>query len=246
MKRVIGILSGKGGVGKTTCAVNLAMAAHKLAEPVVVIDCDVENANLGLHLGLYDFPRTIHDVLARNSDILEAVHIHSTGLRMVPASIATKFARQNLTGIRKIVNEFNHLQFLDSPPGLGQNVRELINVCDDVIVVSTPDVPSITDAYKTVRMARAAKKKVLGVLLNRVTRRDEIPSAQVHDIFGLPVIGIIPEDKTIKKSLYHRLPVTEYKPYAPSSRAFFMVASSLLGRQYKKPALAGFRNFLAR
>ena len=86
--RIISIMSGKGGVGKTVSAINLAMALKELNKDAVVIDADISTANVGIQLGFKNFPISLQDVLAKNKSLFSAINIHKSGLRVIPASIS--------------------------------------------------------------------------------------------------------------------------------------------------------------
>ena len=87
MGRKIGIVSAKGGVGKTITTLNLASALMQFSRDVVSVDGDVKLSGLSLQLGMYYFPVTLNDILEGERSILESLYIHTTGLRIIPASL---------------------------------------------------------------------------------------------------------------------------------------------------------------
>ena len=86
--KIIGLLSGKGGVGKTTTSINVSAALNHFGKKVVVVDANVTTPNVGLHLGVPIVPVTLHDVLKGSHKIHDAVYQHKSGTLVVPASIA--------------------------------------------------------------------------------------------------------------------------------------------------------------
>src|SRR3989338_10437219 len=90
MKKVIVITSGKGGVGKTTTAINLGAAINYFGGNVVVIDGNLSTPNVGIHLNSPEVPVTFNHVLLGKADVFEAVYEHDSGLKIVPSSISIK------------------------------------------------------------------------------------------------------------------------------------------------------------
>jgi len=84
--RIIGVVSGKGGVGKTTLCVNLALGLNELGKEVTVVDTDFDASNLGVHLGQYEHPIKMHDVLHQQADPEDAIFRHSSGMKAMVAS----------------------------------------------------------------------------------------------------------------------------------------------------------------
>ena len=86
MEKTIGIVSGKGGVGKTTFVTNVGLSLIELEKDVVVVDADLSTSNLGLQLGFYQFPIGLQDVLEGNVPITNAIYTHPSGLKIIPAT----------------------------------------------------------------------------------------------------------------------------------------------------------------
>ena len=88
MTRIIGVISGKGGVGKTTTVSNLGTALVSMGKKVIILDANVTTPNLSLHLGIPFYPITLHDVIKKRAPIEKAIYEHSSGLKVIPASLA--------------------------------------------------------------------------------------------------------------------------------------------------------------
>jgi MinD-like ATPase involved in chromosome partitioning or flagellar assembly len=123
---------------------------------------------------------------------------------------------------------------IDSAPGLGKEVIQAARSADRVIVVATPDITSLTGAYKSVQLCKMLGKEVSGIVLNRVGRsKRELSDAAVQSMMdGLPILGKIPEDKFLASSAMRAMPVLQAYPHAPSSRAFKRLACTLTGQAY--------------
>src|SRR3989338_11517016 len=93
MTRIIAIVSGKCGVGKTTLVANLGAALAGMGKDVIVLDANLTTPNLGIHLGVPLFPVTLHDVLKGRAHIRDAIYDHESGLRVVPAGISLRDLR---------------------------------------------------------------------------------------------------------------------------------------------------------
>lgn len=246
MVRIVGVFSGKGGVGKTTCTVNIAAALHKWGEKVMLMDCNFENSNLGFHLGLYDFHITVHDVLEQDVNVLEAVHIHQSGLRIIPSSIPHRRMQADPSKLRAALEDLDHLVLFDGPPGIGQDVVSLLGISDDIIVVTNPEIPAVADALKLIAVARELNKGVLGVVVNRVSGRHELSIEDIEKVCHAPVLGVVPEDRKVKESLFAKTPLVWYRPHAPAALAFKKIGAQLVGRDWEAPALLPMRRFMDR
>jgi len=235
MNRVIGVFSSKGGVGKTTCALNIAMSLHDMGTDVALIDCDLKNSNLSLHLGLYDFPLTVQDVLEGDVNYLDAIYIHSSGLRILPASITLREFKTEISKLRNTLDNMNHHVVLDTPPGASEEASSVIQLCDEIMVLTTPNIPSITDTMKTIQMAKDVGKKIRGVIINRAEKKHEIKKQDIEKVLGLPVLAVIPEDRNVRKSLHANTPVVRFKPHSPSSIALKRLSAGIIQREYSPP-----------
>jgi len=247
MKRIIGVLSGKGGVGKTTTCVNLGLALHKLGEDVIVVDGDLKNPNLGLHLGVFEYNVTLHDVIEREISLLEALHIHETGLRFIPAHISLQYLSTDPADMREIFAEMNSSVLVDFPPGLGKVSMAFLDACDEVLIVTRPQLPDLTDSLKAIEVAREMGVNIMGIVLNHVMSKGyEISKDEVEAISGARVLHEIPWDENVLKSLARKTPLVEMNPYSPAAVAFFELASEISGREYRRPSFLKLRNFFKR
>ena len=236
MIKILGVASGKGGVGKTTVAINLSAALRELGNNNIIIDADVSNANLSIQLGFQYIPVTLQDVLSGNIGILQAIRIHPTGLRVIPAALSLDSINVDITPLRKHLEQLNETIILDFPPGLKEDVTKLMEMTTEILVVTNPELTAVTEALKTVEIAKRMKKVVLGIVLNRV-RKDkyELRAEEVEEICEVPVLVEIPEDKNVRKANFHHMPVIYFNPYAPSSFEYLKLASMLTGQRFTPP-----------
>ena len=248
-KRIIGIISGKGGVGKTTTVVNLSAALMEFNKNVIAIDADLKMSGLGLQLGMYYFPFTLNDVLMDKGKLFEALYIHPSGLRIIPASLYSKDIKfYHLKNVLEDPFLDNNIVLVDAPPGLESNAMAVLKSCPEILIVTTPEIPSITDAMKIMTAARKTKNKILGIIVNMYKKREynQINVKEIESSCCLPIIGTVPYDKNIKKGLFRRVPGVFLNPYASSSVAYKKIAASIMGHEYKPPGNRFLKKFFKR
>ena len=241
MVRIIDVCSGKGGVGKTTIASNLGVALHKFNKKVVVVDCNLTTSHLGLLFGIFSFGPTLNSFLKNEANLEDAVYIHNTGLRIVPASLDLRnIINIDVSGLKeKLKNAFSNydIVLLDSAPSLGRESLIAMKSSDEVLFVANPHIPSLVDIVKCYQLIDTLENKPmpLGIIVNRVRNRPyEIKLDEIKQFTELPVLGIIPEDEKIIESANKKTLVTVSNKNSSSSLAFFEIAAKLVGSDYKK------------
>jgi len=241
MTRVITVISGKGGVGKTTTTANLGTALVHKGHSVIVLDANITTPNLSLHLGIPLYPITLHDVLKKRADMREAVYTHSSGLKVIPASLSIN----SMKGVKMsklhtaIINLLGASDFIliDAAAGLGNEAQAAIDVADEVIIVTNPEITALTDALKTVKIAEGVGTKVLGAVVNRRRGHNhEYTVPQIEDMLETEVLSTIPEDLAVPRSIANKMPVVHYSPRSKSSRQFKNLASIITGERWVEPA----------
>ncbi|MFH1228921.1 MAG: cell division ATPase MinD [Candidatus Aenigmatarchaeota archaeon] len=241
MVRIIDICSGKGGVGKTTVAVNLGVALQKLNRKVAVVDCNLTTSHLGLMFGLYNHSTTLNNFLRNESKIEDTFYVHSSGLRIVPASLDVRdIVNIDTSNLRqRLKDAFSDYDFvlLDSAPSLGKESIVALQASDEVLFVANPHVPSLVDVVKCHQLMSGleGRPSTIGIVLNRVRNKYfEIKSEEIGNFTNLPIIGVIPEDDKILAGVNKRSLVTVSNKNSSSSRAFFEIASKIAGVEYKR------------
>jgi len=242
MTRIIGVISGKGGVGKTTVVANLGtILASDFKKDVIIVDCNITTSHLALYLGMYYCPVTLNQVLKGEAKIEDAMYeYHISGLRVIPASLSLgdlkgsdiaklKHSLKSLFGKTDII-------LLDSAPGLGREAMGTLQAADEVIFINTPFVPSTMDIMKCHQVVNDMGIKPLGVVLNMVGKEKyELGREEVEHIAEIPVISLIPMDKNVLKSLALKVPVYLFSPNSPASIEMKRLAARLIGKEYRPP-----------
>jgi cell division ATPase MinD len=244
MEKAIAVVSGKGGTGKTTFVSNTGLILKYIGNDITVIDTDMSNSNLGLSLGIYQLPIGIQDVLKGDISLEDSIYLHPTGLKVIPASLSMKFLNNKITtqGLRKMLTGIDGYVMFDSPPGVGEDVLSLLRSVSDIIVITNPQITAAADSLKIIRVAKDVGTNVFGVVVNRSRGRYEMSSQEIESMCEAPVIGQIPEDPMVDRSLYEGVPLVYNKPFSPASIAYKRIACSLVGMNYRPPRLMRIRN----
>jgi septum site-determining protein MinD len=237
MTKFIVVASSKGGVGKTTTAINLGIALTSFGRDVIVVDANLSTPNVSLYLGAPNVPITLHDVLHRDKKVTEALYMHSHGLKIVPAGQAIHFNKSpdydKLDRIIKSLSGLADYIVIDTAAGLTEEAICGIRIGDEILIISTPELPAISDALRTVKKAKEHGKKVTGVILTRVYEDElELSKDAVEAILETPVLAMIPEDETLREAVQMKSAVTYTHPNSPASQGYKQLAAKLLGEKY--------------
>src|SRR3954468_12015068 len=156
--RIVAVTSGKGGVGKTFVAANVAAALARRGERVLVLDADLGLANLDVVLNLH--PKiTLHDVFTGKASLEDAIlpapggfSVLLAGSGLVEYSRLTPQVREQLVEIiEQVAPRFDRI-LLDTGAGISDVVLYSVSLADDVLIVATPEPTSMTDAYATIKV----------------------------------------------------------------------------------------------
>jgi septum site-determining protein MinD len=246
MTRVIVCTSGKGGVGKTTLVSNLAASLTELGEQVVVVDANLTTPNLGLHLGYHLAPKTLHDILRGDVKIKDATYYHPLGFSIIPASMNMNDLKDIDAGrlpevTLNLLGKANYV-ILDCAAGLGREAISAISASTEVLVVTNPDLPSVADALKTVRIARCTGKMITGVVVNRVRNREhELTKKEIEEMLDAQVLVEIPEDSNVSKSIASKTPLVSFNPDSPASLEMRKLAHLLCNKPFRPKIPRNFR-----
>ncbi|MFA5484876.1 MAG: cell division ATPase MinD [Candidatus Pacearchaeota archaeon] len=234
MARIIVINSGKGGVGKTTTAINLGASLNKLNKQTVIVDANLNTPNIGIHLGAPIVPITLNHVLKGKAQIEDAIYEHYSGTKIIPSSLSvkelTKFNTKKIPEIAQKLKEKFDFVIFDSAAGFGEEVMAVIEASEEIIVVTNPEMPAVTDALKAVKVAREKNKNVTGIIITRhKNAKYEMPLSSIKSMLETPVIGVIPEDKSVKEALTKKDAVIHTHPRSKVSKKYIEIARKILG-----------------
>ena len=236
MTRTIGIVSGKGGVGKTVVAINLAASLYKwYKKNVLLVDGNLSTSHVGLYLGLYSTPITLNDALKNRVPVRKAIYQHSSGIDVLPASLRVKDL-QNIVPERigrKIEPVFDDYDYVivDGAPGFGREGLIAMDLCDETIFVTSPIVHSAADVAKCKKIAEKLDAKPIGLIVNMKRNKDyEINENDMRRLTELNVIGTIPFNDDIRKSIVSNKPVVCGDNFIVNS-AFKKIARTVTGEE---------------
>ncbi len=239
MTRFIGVISGKGGVGKTTTAINLAGALNDYGKDVIVVDGNLTTPNIGIHLGNPILPITLNHVLQGRNHISEAIYESTGGMKVIPSSISLsdlkKTDPENLSRILRSLYGLTDIVVLDGSAGLGKEATMNIDAVDEILIVTNPELPAVTDALKTIRMAEELGKKILGVIVCR-TKEDygDLADKNIEALLDYKILATIPEDKSVREALNKKDLVISVSPKSKVSLAYRKLAAGLIGEDFSK------------
>ena len=238
--RVIAVSSGKGGVGKTSVSVNLAVATAMSGKKVMLLDGDLGLANIDVMLGLQP-SRNLSHVLAGTATLEETLLEGPAGLLVVPASSGKQHMAE-LTQVQHagLVQAFSELHrpldtlIIDTAAGIADSVISFSQASQQVVVVVTNDPTSLTDAYALIKVLN--REKSIGrvqVLTNMVANAAEAKEIyeslrRVAEKFldvTLSFMGSVPQDDWLKRAVRRQQSVVEAYPNSPSARAFRELAA---------------------
>jgi len=236
VSRYICVAGGKGGVGKTTSAISLAHVMGK-DKKTLLIDANLTTPNVNVQLGSPILRHTLMSVLKDEASVYQAIYTHESGLRVLPTiSTIHDLKRLKFNRLKQVIRNLEgqaDIIILDSAAGLGKEAITAMEAADDVLIITNPELSSVLDSQKTIQVAHELSKTILGVVINKVgEHKHELKVNQVEKLLDLPVIGIIPYDKNVRKSFILKHPVTHSHPKTKASRGYEELAGLLLGKRY--------------
>jgi len=241
--RVLSIASGKGGVGKSSIAINLAIAMSRLGVRVLVVDADFGLANVDVMLGVssrYD----VSYFLRGEKTLHEIIQLGHEGVRFISGGSGVKDLLNMEEG--QLTSLLSGLVKLDAPidliiidigAGINDTVMQLIHASSETIVVITPEPTSILDAYALVKtIVKRDASHPIHVLINKCEDKKEAHrvSEGFVEIVGRHLgkntnpLGIITYDQEVPKSIKRQIPITVSNPGSPTSREIEQIARAVL------------------
>ncbi len=238
MAKVYAIISGKGGVGKTTTAINLGICLNHLGKKVIIMDGNLTTPNVGIHLGAPIVPITLNHVLKGEAKIEDAIYEHESGTKIMPASLSLKETKKiNYNKLPEITKKLkkiiNHI-LIDSSAGLGEETKSVIACADEIIIVTNPEIAAVTDALKTIKLSQEMKKPIKGVIITRYRgERKEMSVPNIKDMLESEILGIVPEDEAVRESQVMKDAVFHTHPKSRAAKTYLDTSKRLLGEDIK-------------
>jgi ATP-binding protein involved in chromosome partitioning len=246
VKNLIAVASGKGGVGKTTVAVNLAIALKNMGASVGLLDADVYGPNVPLMLGTNEQPKAL--------DQQNILPVQAYGLKMISMGLLSPGDKPLIWRgpmLHSVMQQFlrsvrwGTLDYLivDLPPGTGDVQLSLIQsvAVSGAVVVTTPSVVALADVRKAVEMFRQVNVEILGVVENmsyfacphckgRIDVFGHGEGQRMAETFGVPFLGEIEIDPQIRIGGDTGKPVAALGENAPEAQSIYAMARNVAAR----------------
>ena len=251
--RVVTVTSGKGGVGKSNLAVNLAVQLRKEGKRVVIFDADFGLANVEVMFGA--IPQyNLSDFIYRGKGIKEIITPGPMDIGFISGGSGiiglNNLYREQIMYLVKSIDELNEIAdfiIIDTGAGISDQVLEFVMASPEVLLVSTPEPSSLTDSYSLLKALYRNPNFVAGsttihVVSNRVNSMEEgqavydkLNSVVSQFLHGkLNYLGMIPADTALEKAVRQQQTVSLLEPNAKSAKAFEVLAGNLLnGTHYQ-------------
>lgn len=249
---VVAVTSGKGGVGKTNVAVNLAVALARLHHRVAILDADFSLGNVDVLLGLAPAYHVGH-VLTGERALKDVMVTGPNGIQVIPASsglrelaVLTARQRQRLgEAVQTLCTDFDFL-LVDTAAGVSDNVIGMVQGANLALIVTSVDPTAVVDAYAMVKLLTKSDPRLeLGLLVNDARDPDEARLVHTQlDIAAtrflqrrLQYFGHISHDPALREAVLVQRAVVDHEPQAASSRCFRSLAFRLSGMSHGGPGL---------
>ena len=270
LARVITVTSGKGGVGKSNTAINLAIQFRKMGKRVIILDADFGLANIEIMFGAVP-KHNLYDLIYQGKNIKEIITWGPMEVGFISggSGIAgmVNLSREYLTYIINNLAELDAIAdiiIVDTGAGISDAVLEFLVASGEILLVTTPEPTSITDSYSLLKALyrhprfkeEATKVKMIANRVNKAAEGEILFSklnAVVIRYLKIPMtyLGYIPQDTQLSNAVMQQTPVSMQNPGAKSSLAFETIACRLLDkeeeqRQPKRGMAAFFSHMISR
>ena len=220
------IAGGKGGVGKTTTAVNVGAGLQELGYDVAVVDADLGMANLGSMLAI-EPKKSVHEILSGDAAVSEALTDAPGGLTVIAGEQSLDaFADADPAKLRKVIKTLRaayDVVIIDTGAGLSHEVAVPLGLADGIVLVTTPDEVAVGDTVKTAQLADRIDGNVIGGIINRVTRHTDV--AEINERLDFPLLAVIPDDPQAT----HEEPLVRNNPESAAADAYVRLTDALEG-----------------
>lgn len=251
--RVITVTSGKGGVGKSNTAINLAIQFRKMEQKVIILDADFGLANIEIMFGAVP-KHNLCDLIYQNKNIKDIITWGPMEVGFISggSGIAgmSNLGKDHLSYIIRNLVELDEMAdtiLVDTGAGISDTVLEFLVASGEILLVTTPEPTSITDSYSLLKaLGRhprySSETTQIKVVANKVSDEAEAEAlyakleAVVNRYLKIPItyLGMIPQDAQLARAVMQQTPVSLENPKARSSVAYEMLAAKLMNKELNK------------
>lgn len=248
--RVITVTSGKGGVGKSGIAVNLAIRLSKMNKRVIIFDADFGLANVEIMLGIRP-QYNLADLMFRGKSLKDIITEGPENIGFISGGSGiqelSRLSREQILYLTKKLVELDSLAdviIIDTGAGIADSVLEFVAASSDVLLVATPEPTSITDAYALLKTLNRKsdfnfEDTKIHMIANRISSEAEGKelygklSVVVDKFLNLPVdyLGGIAQDANVSKAVMKQTPFTLMYPMTPASKAIYEICAKLFEQE---------------
>ncbi len=263
LARVITVTSGKGGVGKSNTAINLAVQFRKMGQRVIILDADFGLANIEIMFGAVP-KHNLYDLIYKGMKMEDIITWGPSEIGFISggSGIAgmSDLSRDYLTYIIQNLAQLDAMAdiiIVDTGAGISDAELEFLVASGEIIVVTTPEPTSITDSYSLLKALAhherfSEEATSIKVIANRVFSENEGRAlfnklnTVVSRYLKLPLgyLGCVPQDDSLQRAVMQQMPVSLQMPKAKSAQAYERIASTLMNRDshknYKNRGMAAF------
>lgn len=261
MARVLTVTSGKGGVGKSNTAINLAIQFRRQGQRVIILDADFGLANIEIMFGTVP-KHNLCDLIYQGKSIREIITWGPMDVGFVSGGSGivgmSNLSRDYLAYIIKNLAELDAIAdiiIVDTGAGIADAVLEFLVASGEILLITTPEPTSITDSYSLLKALNrhprfSPEHTLVKMIANRVEEEEEgeivfnklnaVVSRYLHMSFSY--LGAIPQDSQLARAVMQQVPVSQQNPNAKSSIAYEAVAAKLMNREaaHRKRGMAAF------
>ena len=217
MSRIISIISLMPNTGKTTIALNLGLALHRMKKNVIVLDADFSKINMIEHID-FNQPVNLEEVFQGRAHLFDTIFRHSSGLRIIPSMTKHDYDKLQFH-LPELFSGYEYV-IIDTPKD-HESLKKIMNNIDEALIVHSPEYGS-RYLMNAIKLLKKHKILNLGIVLNKSHEES------VNSMFSIPVITKIPHHKSIVKSFNVKQPLLHIYPYSDISRKFYDLAKRLV------------------
>lgn len=257
--RVIAIGSGKGGVGKTTLAINLSIALSQIGKRVIILDADIGMANVELLLKL-NTPLNLTHVIKGECTLSDTLTTGPSGIKLLPGSSGiSSLTNLNAIQFNRIISGFSDLEnecdifIIDTGAGISEIVLKFLEAADDLVLITTTEPHALMDTYGLTKALayRNPDLKPLLILNRCETESEALKCSETFDKAASKflklqpeLIGWIYDDKMVSKSLKNQKPLYITHPNTDYSKQITTIANKLIGKKVLQERPSGIVSFI--